>query len=97
MAYETIELPLLHFRAMCLAAAARLELASARLQDECSLFPIELRRKKVWWIGRDSNPHKKFAGLLCCQLHHQPEREIWWLREELNLQPHAYETFALST
>ena len=29
-----------------LAAAARVELASARLQDERSVYPIELRRKK---------------------------------------------------
>jgi hypothetical protein len=29
------------------------------------------------------------------KLSYQPER-IWWLREELNLQPHAYETFALA-
>ncbi len=25
-----------------------------------------------WWTGRESNPHKKFAGLLCSRLHHQP-------------------------
>jgi hypothetical protein len=34
--------------------------------------PIELRRN-FWWTGRDSNPHKKFAGLLCSRLHHQPK------------------------
>ena len=28
-----------------LAAAARVELAHPRLQDECSVYPIELRRK----------------------------------------------------
>ena len=46
------------------AAAARVELASTRLQVERSGFPIELRRN-YWWTGRDSNPHKKFAGPLC--------------------------------
>ena len=30
--------------------------------------------KSNWWIGRDSNPYRKFAGLLCCQLHHQPKK-----------------------
>ena len=35
-----------------------------------ALEPVELRRN--WWTGRESNPHKKFARLLCCQLHHQP-------------------------
>ena len=53
-----------------LAAAARLELAHPRLQDECSL--IQLSYAAIWWTGRDSNPHKKFAGLLCSPLHHQP-------------------------
>lgn len=24
--------------------------------------------KSKWWIGRDSNPYRKFAGLLCCQV-----------------------------
>ena len=48
---------------------------------------------RTWWTGRDSNPHKKFAGLLCCRLHHQPEG--WWLWVELNHQPRAYETLAL--
>src|SRR5947208_11495004 len=55
---------------MDLAAATRLELAHPRLQDECSV--IQLSYAAIWWTGRDSNPHKKFAGLLCCQLHHQP-------------------------
>src|SRR6266567_1612952 len=54
-----------------LAAAARLELAHPRLQDECSVS--QLSYAAIWWTGRDSNPHKKFAGLLCCRLHHQPE------------------------
>jgi hypothetical protein len=76
---------------LSLAAATRLELAHPRLQDECS--DIQLSYAAIWWTGRDSNPHKKFAGLLCCQLHHQPE--IWWLWVELNHQPRAYETLAL--
>ena len=54
-----------------MAAATRLELVSTRLQDECSV--IQLSYAAIWWTGRDSNPHKKFAGLLCCRLHHQPE------------------------
>src|SRR5687768_18541331 len=29
-------------------------------------------QRRIWWTGRDSNPHKKFAGLLCSRLHHQP-------------------------
>jgi hypothetical protein len=53
-----------------LAAATRLELVSSRLQDERSL--IQLSYAAIWWTGRDSNPHKKFAGLLCSRLHHQP-------------------------
>jgi hypothetical protein len=48
-----------------LAAATRLELAHPRLQDECSV--IQLSYAAIWWTGRDSNPHKKFAGLLCCR------------------------------
>jgi hypothetical protein len=75
-----------------LAAATRVELVSSRLQDERSV--IQLSYAAIWWTGRDSNPHKKFAGLLCCRLHHQPER-IWWLRVESNHQPRAYETLAL--
>src|SRR5881296_3531657 len=54
-----------------LAAATRLELVLSRLQDERSV--IQLSYAAIWWTGRDSNPHKKFAGLLCCRLHHQPE------------------------
>src|SRR5436309_5103801 len=53
-----------------LAAATRVELVSSRLQDERSV--IQLSYAAIWWTGRDSNPHKKFAGLLCCRLHHQP-------------------------
>jgi hypothetical protein len=75
-----------------LAAATRVELVSSRLQDERSV--IQLSYAAIWWTGRDSNPHKKFAGLLCCRLHHQPER-IWWLWVESNHQPRAYETLAL--
>src|SRR6266849_863966 len=48
-----------------LAAATRLELVSSRLQDERSF--IQLSYAAIWWTGRDSNPHKKFAGLLCCR------------------------------
>ena len=44
--YGPDEPPLLHARdPFELAAAARVELASTRLQDECSGYPIELRRK----------------------------------------------------
>src|SRR5215470_6149618 len=32
----------------------------------------QLSYAAIWWTGRDSNPHKKFAGLLCSRLHHQP-------------------------
>jgi hypothetical protein len=46
-----------------------------------------------WWTGRDSNPHEKFARLLCCQLHHQPK--MWRLWVDSNHQPFAYETKAL--
>ena len=47
-----------------------------------ALNPIELHRHDIsdcrlpnanWWTGRDLNPHKKFARLLCFQLHHQPK------------------------
>src|SRR5580765_4644345 len=48
-----------------MAAATRLELVSTRLQDERSV--IHLSYAAIWWTGRDSNPHKKFAGLLCCR------------------------------
>ncbi len=48
-----------------LAAATRLELAHPRLQDERSIS--QLSYAAIWWTGRDSNPHKKFAGLLCCR------------------------------
>ncbi len=75
-----------------LAAATRLELVPSRLQDERSV--IQLSYAAVWWTGRDSNPHKKFARLLCSRLHHQP-KSIWWLWVESNHQPRAYETFAL--
>ena len=63
--------PLLLGSRVDLAAATRLELVHPRLQDECSV--IQLSYAAIWWTGRDSNPHKKFAGLLCCRLHHQPE------------------------
>ena len=73
-----------------LAAATRVELVSSRLQDERS--GSQLSYAAIWWTGRDSNPHVKFAGLLCCRLHHQPE--IWWLWVESNHQPSAYETLS---
>src|SRR2546423_2563104 len=59
---------------MNLAAATRFELAHPRLQGECSV--IQLSYAAIWWTGRESNPHKKFAGLLCCRLHHQPETDL---------------------
>ena len=74
-----------------LAAATRLELVSSRLQDERSLS--QLSYAAIWWTGRDSNPHKKFAGLLCCRYITSPK--LWWLWVELNHQPRAYETLAL--
>src|SRR5712691_8713865 len=74
-----------------LAAATRLELVSSRLQDERSV--IQLSYAAIWWTGRDSNPHKKFAGLLCCRYITRPR--IWWLWVESNHQPRAYETLAL--
>ena len=55
-----------------LAAAARFELAHPRLQDERSV--IQLSYAAIWWTGRDSNPHKKFAGLLCCRYITSPEK-----------------------
>src|SRR5438874_10710035 len=55
-----------------LAAATRLELVSSRLQDERSV--IQLSHAAIWWTGRDSNPHKKFAGLLCCRYITSPEK-----------------------
>ena len=75
-----------------LAAATRVELAHPRLQDECSV--IQLSYAAIWWTGRDSNPHKKFAGLLCCRYITSPKL-IWWLWVESNHQPRAYETLAL--
>src|SRR3977135_2941940 len=75
-----------------LAAATRLELVSSRLQDERSVS--QLSYAAIWWTGRDSNPHKKFAGLLCCRYITSPKL-IWWLRVESNHQPRAYETLAL--
>jgi hypothetical protein len=48
-----------------LAAATRVELVSSRLQDERS--GSQLSYAAIWWTGRDSNPHVKFAGLLCCR------------------------------
>src|SRR5437660_11399135 len=48
-----------------LAAATAFELAHPRLRDERSI--IQLSYAAIWWTGRDSNPHKKFAGLLCCR------------------------------
>src|SRR5438067_13185078 len=47
---------------MNLAAAARFELAHPRLQDERSV--IQLSYATMWGIGRDADPHKKFAALL---------------------------------
>ena len=57
-----------------LAAATRLELVSSRLQDERSL--IQLSYAAIWWTGRDSNPHKKFAGLLCCRYITSPKNLV---------------------
>ena len=67
------------------------ELAHPRLQDECSV--IQLSYAAIWWTGRDSNPHKKFARLRCCRYITSPK--LWWLWVESNHQPRAYETLAL--
>ena len=67
---------------------------SHTLVYKTSALFIQLSYAAIWWTGRDSNPHKKFAGLLCSRLHHQPVR-IWWLWVESNHQPRAYETLAL--
>src|SRR5258706_15528192 len=36
-------------------------------------YPVELHRHENWWTGRDSNPRRKFAGLLCCRYITSPE------------------------
>ena len=46
---------------------------SYHLVYKTSALFIQLSYAAIWWTGRDSNPHKKFAGLLCSRLHHQPE------------------------
>ena len=40
----------------------------------------QLSYAAIWWTGRDSNPHEKFAGLLCSRLHHQPAGGCGWSR-----------------
>src|SRR5438876_4905728 len=45
---------------------------SSGLQDRRSVTHLSYIAIRNWWTGRDSNPHKKFAGLLCSRLHHQP-------------------------
>ena len=64
----------LHARNEKLILAARFELAHKRFLKPLPL-PVGLREQNEnWWTERDSNPYEKFAGLLCCQLHYQPEK-----------------------
>jgi hypothetical protein len=82
--------------ALRMAAAARLELAQARLQDECSLYPIELRRKNVLVELRGIEPLHPACRAGIIPLDHSPMFEYWSRRRDLN--PHAlvYETNALA-
>ena len=74
-----------------LAAATRLELVSSRLQDERS-EAIELRRNLVDWEGLKPSREVCRTSMLSVT---SPAR-TWWLWVELNHQPSAYETLALS-
>jgi hypothetical protein len=59
-----------------LEATKGVEPLSSGLQDRRSVFQLSYVAIRNWWTGRESNPHKKFAGLLCCRLHHQPPRFV---------------------
>ena len=55
----------------------------------------------VWWSLTESNrrhPACK-AGALPTELrpHLLPQQEDWWVEEDLNLRPHAYQACALTT
>jgi hypothetical protein len=70
LAYETNEQPLLYSRNVWMR---RRELNSHQLVYKTSALVQLSYAARIWWTGRELNPHEKFAGLLCCQLHHQPE------------------------
>ena len=57
-----------------LDAATRLELAHPRLQDECSVYPIELRRNLVDWEG--FKPSQEVCRTSMLSLHHQPGKAL---------------------
>ena len=68
LAYETSEPPLLYSRVnpdSNLEAMKGVEPLSSGLQDRRSVIQLSYIAVTNWWTGRDSNPHKKFAGLLC--------------------------------
>ena len=57
---------------------------SSGLQDRRSVTHLSYIAIRNWWTGRDSNPHKKFAGLLCCRYITSPgkSRVSSWVRPE---------------
>jgi hypothetical protein len=57
-----------------LEAMKGVEPLSFGLQDRRSDVRLSYIAIQNWWTGRDSNPYKKFARLLCCRLHHQPKK-----------------------
>src|SRR5712671_4435107 len=57
-----------------LEAMKGVEPLSSGLQDRRSVIQLSYIAKRIWWTGRDSNPHKKFAGLLCCRYITSPEK-----------------------
>ena len=97
MAYETTEPPLLDPRVSLLAAAARVELAPTRLQDERSLS-VELRRNDLMERERFELSPNSLQDCRSAELSYHPKvnrRENWLRRRDLNPRTFAYEANAL--
>ena len=79
---KSFSLPVPITRHFFLEAMKGVEPLSSGLQDRCSVIQLSYIAIRNWWTGRESNPHKKFAGLLCSRLHHQPKKlgGCGWIR-----------------
>ena len=76
--------------------------SSNRTAKQNNLFSdqIRYRTQNFWWSlgGSNSWPPECKSGALPAELRpHQTLAGYWWVEEDLNLRPHAYQACALTT
>ena len=65
----------------------------------CLAIKLDWEHRKIWWSlgGSNSWPPECKSGALPAELRPQNTKWSWWVEEDLNLRPHAYQACALTT